>query len=52
MSRNFKGSKSVAKSEFYLNSIIKVLNNIIDGVLQIFLVGLNMSTVKIGLKKC
>ena len=48
MSRNFKGSKSVAKSEFYLNSII----HIIDGVLQIFLVGLNMSTVKIGLKKC
>ena len=52
MGRNLYSSEIMAKSEFYLDSTYKVLNNTIDRVLtlQLFLIGLNMSTVQICLK--
>ena len=52
VSRNIKKSEALAKSEFYSNSTKEVLNNAIDRVLtwQLFLLGLNKSTVQVGLK--
>ena len=52
MERNFQRSEAVTKSEFYLNSTYKVLNNTINRVLtlQLSSIGLNMSTEQICLK--
>ena len=50
--RKLKKSEAVAKSEFYLNSTKEILNNTTATVLtwQLFLLGLNKSTVQICLK--
>ena len=52
MRRKLKKSDAVAKSEFYSNSTKEILNNTTATVLtwQLFLLGLNKSTVQICLK--